>query len=297
MSIAGHQIPPIFRRGPSPLVQLLLLVSLSLLLLIADLRFRYLDMLRQGLSLVTYPLQMAATQPADFYRNASVYFSTLLTVQLENAQLRRTQLDAAQRLLRYEEIERENAHLRELLGMSRQLPVKSFAADILYNARDPYARKVIIDRGTQHGLEAGLLVVDERGIVGQVTRVYPIQAEVTLITDKSSAMPVKLARTGQPGVVYGVGDGTLELRFQLGSASIEVGDQLVTSGLDGVFLPGLPVAEVVQVEREGRAFARIVCKPLAAVERIGQVLVLGRYEPPPPRPVEPEPKVAPRRAR
>ena len=286
MSLVGHQPPPIFRRGPAPLARLFVFVALCLALLVADLRFRYLEVLRNALSVVTYPLQMAASTPADVVRNASRYFGTLVDVQLENADLRRHQLGAGKRLLRFEQLEQENQHLRELMQMSQRVQTKSIAADILYNAPDPFARKVILDRGTQQGVEAGLAVVDANGVIGQVTRVHPVQSEVTLLTDRNQSIPVSVVRNGVRGVLYGVGRGMLEMRHVLAEVDIQPGDRLVTSGLDGIFVPGLPVATVTRVDRDQDAFARIECEPLAAIERSVQVLVIGRaaYPPPPPPP-------------
>ena len=286
MSFVGHQPPPIFKRGPAPLARLFVFVAVCLALLVADLRFRYLEVMRNALSVVTYPLQMAASTPADVVRNASRYFGTLIDVQLENADLRRHQLGAGERLLRFEHLEQENAHLRELLQMSRRIETRSIAADILYNAPDPFARKVILDRGAQQGVEPGLAVVDANGVIGQITRVHPIQAEVTLLTDRNQSIPVSVVRNGVRGVLYGVGRGMLEMRHVLADVDIQPGDQLVTSGLDGVFVPGLPVATVTRVNRDADAFARIECEPLAAIERSVQVLVVGRaaYPPPPPPP-------------
>ena len=286
MSLVGHQPPPIFRRGPAPLARLFVFVALCLVLLVADLRFRYLEVLRNALSVVTYPLQMAASTPADVVRNASRYFGTLVDVQLENAELRRHQLGAGERLLRFEQLEQENLHLRELLQMSQRVQTKSIAADILYNAPDPFARKVILDRGTQQGVEAGLAVLDANGVIGQVTRVHPVQSEVTLLTDRTQSIPVSVVRNGVRGVLYGVGRGMLEMRHVLAEVDIQPGDRLVTSGLDGIFVPGLPVATVTRVDRDQDAFARIECEPLAAIERSVQVLVIGRaaYPPPPPPP-------------
>lgn len=284
MSFVGHQPPPIFKRGPAPTARLFAFVTVCLVLLVADLRFRYLEVMRDALSVVTYPMQMAAATPADFVLNASHYFATLIEVQRENADLRRQQLSSGERLLRFELLELENQRLRELLDMSRRIEVKSIAADILYNAPDPFARKVILDRGAQQGVEAGLAVVDAKGVVGQVTRVHPVQSEVTLLTDRNQSIPVSVLRNGVRGVLFGSGQGGLEMRFVLADADVREGDQLVTSGLDGVFVPGLPVAKVVGVDRASDAFARIECEPLAAIETSVQVLVIGRtaYPPPPP---------------
>ena len=284
MSFVGHQPPPIFKRGPAPTARLFAFVTVCLVLLVADLRFRYLEVMRDALSVMTYPVQMAAATPADFVLNASHYFATLIEVQRENADLRRQQLSSGERLLRFELLELENQRLRELLDMSRRVEVKSIAADILYNAPDPFARKVILDRGAQQGVEAGLAVVDAKGVVGQVTRVHPVQSEVTLLTNRNQSIPVSVLRNGVRGVLFGSGQGGLEMRFVLADADVREGDQLVTSGLDGVFVPGLPVAKVVGVDRASDAFARIECEPLAAIETSVQVLVIGRtaYPPPPP---------------
>lgn len=296
MSLVGHQAPPIFRQGPTPLVRLFLFVSVCLVLLVADLRFRYLEVVRQALSVATYPLQVAAAAPADFFRNAAVYFATLVDVQKENAMLRQSQVEAAQRLLRFDQIEEENRHLRSMLDMSQALGSRSVAAEILYDAPDPFSRKVILNRGSQQGIEAGMAVVNEQGMIGQVSRVYPVQAEVTLLTDKDQSVPVVVSRNGLRGVLTGAGQGRLELRFTLSGADIKAGDRLVTSGLDGLFMPGLPVADVVSVDRDSPTFAVVVCEPVAGVERTTQVLVLTRAELPPPRPA-PEPEVAPARPR
>ncbi|MGQ5490272.1 rod shape-determining protein MreC [Thauera sp. AutoDN2] len=284
MSLVGHQPPPIFKRGPAAPARLFGFVAICLVLLVADLRFRYLEVLRNGLSVVTYPLQMAASAPADVARNASRYFGTLIDVQRENAELRRIQLDAGERLLRFDLLERENAELRGLLEMSQRVQTRSIAADILYNAPDPFARKVILDRGAQQGVEAGLIVVDARGVIGQVTRVHPVQSEVTLLTDRNQSVPVSVVRSGVRGVLYGIGRSMLEMRHVLADVDVQPGDLLVTSGLDGVFVPGLPVARITRVDRDAGAFARIDCEPLAAIERSVQVLVVGRasYPPPPP---------------
>jgi rod shape-determining protein MreC len=299
MPTADYQTLPIFRRSLTPRVRLLIFVALSLAMLVADLRFRYLEMLRQGLSVVTYPLQMLASQPADFVRDASIYFSTLAQVQLENAELRRSRTDLAERLLRFEQLEKENDELRRILAMSPQVQTLSVAAEVLYDAPDPFSRKVILDRGAQHGVEGGLAVIDADGVLGQVTRVYPIQSEVTLLTDRDQAIPVQVARNGLRGVMFGTGQGRMELRFVLANADVQPGDRLVTSGLDGVFVSGLPVAVVETVERDADVFSRIDCRPIAAVEQSTRVLVLGRAVLPLPRPQQEEAgaaKVAPERS-
>ena len=132
--------------------------------------------------------------------------------------------------------------------------------------------------------------MDESGVIGQITRVFPMQSELTLLTDKDQAIPVMIVRSGMRAVLFGSGNGLMELRYLAANADVQAGDRVVTSGLDGVFLAGLPVATVARVERDqAQAFARIPCLPAAGVERFSHVLVLGHRETLMSRPVEPEP--------
>jgi rod shape-determining protein MreC len=119
-------------------------------------------------------------------------------------------------------------------------------------------------------------VTDENGVVGQVTRVHPLLSEVTLLTDQDQAIPVQVVRSGLRAVAFGSGPaGTLELRFMAANAEIQNGDKLVTSGIDGTYPPGLPVASVVRIERDAElSFARVVCKPAGGVDSGRFVLVL-----------------------
>jgi rod shape-determining protein MreC len=287
--VVGHSPPPFFKRGPAPLAKLVFFVIVSLALLVSDLNLRYLEAFRQGLSVLAYPLQMAAATPADFVRNASNYFSSLVRLQIENKDLKSKQLQGAERLLRLDQLEQENRHLRALLEARERLPVKSVVAEIMYTAKDPFSRKVILDKGDQAGIAAGQAVVDASGVIGQITRVFPMQSELTLLTDKDQAIPVMIVRSGLRAVLFGSGNGLMELRYLAANADVQPGDKVVTSGLDGVFLAGLPVATVAKVERDqAQTFARIPCLPAAGVEQFSHVLVLGQRENLPPRPPEAE---------
>jgi rod shape-determining protein MreC len=134
----------------------------------------------------------------------------------------------------------------------------------------------------------GLPVIDNAGVVGQVTRVFPFTSEVTLLTDKEQAIPVQVLRSGLRSVAYGRGHSNLlDLRFVAPNADIQVGDVLVTSGLDGVYPAGLAVAKVIQVESVGQgAFGRVVCQPLAGIDRNRQLLIVMSNSPAPPRPLD-----------
>lgn len=290
MSVAGHSSPPFFNRGPAPLARLFFFVSLSLALLVADVRFHTTEALRMALATVLWPLQRATHLPVEAGMNLGDYLSSLTDLKAENQALRQRALASANRLLREEHLELENRRLRALLEMKERQPAEGRVAEILYAARDPFARKVIISKGGQNGVEPGQPVVDELGVLGQVTRVYPLSSEVTLLTDKDQAIPVQVERSGLRAVLAGAGAGAMELRFLATNADVQAGDLLITSGLDGIFLPGLPVARVIKIDRDNSfAFARIACEPVAGVERHGQVLILGQRLVPP----RPEPETAP----
>ncbi len=285
-----HQPPPFFNRGPAPLVRLTFFVSLAVLLMVLDARFRYAESVRQVVALAAYPIQRVAMAPVDLFNGVVGYFSSTAALRAENAALRAQRLREAPELLQLEALKDENNQLRRLLDARERLPRKSVFAEILYAARDPFSRKVVIDKGSQNGILAGEPVIDDVGVIGQVTRVYLLMSEVTLLSDKDQAIPLQVLRNGLRAVAYGGGEsGTLDLRFMAANADIRNGDVLVTSGIDGTYPPGLPVATVARIERDAAyAFARITLAPTAGIDRYRQVLVLSN-EAMPPRPAEAEP--------
>jgi rod shape-determining protein MreC len=287
-----HIPPPFFNRGPAPLVRLAFFASLSVALLVLDARFRYAEGLRSGIALALYPLQVAATAPVALAGRIAGYFTTQARLREEVAELRTRLLAASQDAQRYEASQAELAQLRRMMGARERLALESTAAEILYSGRDPYSRKVVLDRGARHGVRAGAPVIDASGVVGQVTRVHTLVSEVTLITDKDQAIPVQVVRNGLRAVAFGAGaSGMLELRFMAANAEIQNGDRLVTSGIDGTYPPGLPVAAVARIERDAAyAFARIVCRPAAGVERGRYVLVLSGEAKRPPYPEQAGPE-------
>ena len=275
-----HQPPPFFKRGPAPLARLAFYAALSAALLFIDARFQTLELLRKGVSLVTHPLQQAAHAPVEFLDNASHYISSVSRFQDENVRLKHGQLENASTVLRLRQLESENARLRKLLDMRDRQYTDGVVARILHAARDPFSRRIVVDKGQQNHIEPGQPVIDEAGVIGQVTRVFPFASEITLITDKDQSVPVQIVRNGLRSVVFGLGNGQLELRFMPANADVQNDDLLVTSGLDGVFLAGLPVAKVVRVERDtSYSFARIYCEPLAGVENYNEVMILDANEP------------------
>jgi rod shape-determining protein MreC len=283
-----HSPPPFFKTGTSPLARLLIFAALSLAFLLADARFNYLVALRQVAAVIVYPFQRLATAPASIAQRVGEFFVTQGALRDENAQLSRQNFENTALLQQLEALRAENAQLRELHGARARPDIEFIAAEVLYAARDPFTRKVVVDRGSRDEVRAGQPVVDNRGVLGQVTRIYPWLAEVTLITDKGQFVPVQNVRNGLRAVLAGTGnDGALELRFIPLNADFQNGDQLVTSGIDGIYPAGLPVARITHVERNvALLFARITCAPLGGVANHAHVLVVRGMREVPPRPVE-----------
>ncbi len=276
--IEQQQAPAFFVRGPSPFARLAFFSVLSLALMASDSRLQYLASMRQSLQTLLHPLQLLANAPTQLYLNTTEYFSMHDTLLSENEQLKKRDLMQSIALQKLNLLEQENAHMRVLLAAQAALKESSVAAEIMHVGRDPFTRKVLINRGQNHKILPGMAVVDAAGVIGQVTRVYPLSSEVTLITDTSLAMPVQIERNGLRAIAFGHGrDSTVDLPYLPANVDIKRGDRLVTSGIDGVYPAGLAVATVKQiVSAADTPFARIVCEPAGGVENHRQVLVVSK---------------------
>ncbi|MGX9217767.1 rod shape-determining protein MreC [Massilia varians] len=278
--------PPLFKQGAPARVKAIVFALISVVLLVVDARYQTLSSVRQVAATVLYPLQMAALMPREALGNMAGYFSSISSLQKEVNELKTQQL-AQSRLLQQAQLQMaENAQLRRLMDAKQHLPVQAQMTEILYDARDPSTRRIVIDRGSRHDVVPGLPVIDHAGVVGQVTRVFPFTSEVTLLTDRDQAIPVQVLRSGLRSIAYGRGQsGLLDLRFVVANADIQVGDVLVTSGLDGMYPAGLAVAKVVQVESvAGGTFGRVVGQPLGGIDRNRQLLVIMSQSNLPPKP-------------
>lgn len=296
--------PPFFKQGPSANVRLLLFALLALSLLVFDARTRSLAALRQGIGTVLYPLQRALLVPRDTLSAASDFIRDTAKLRTENSELRRIEAANARQLLQVEQLTQENRQLRELMGARDRAPVKSVVAEVLYDTRDPFSRRIVLDKGLQQGVASGQPVIDASGVVGQITRVFPLSSELTLLTDRHIAVPIQVQRSGVRAIASGTGQvGQMELRYMSVNADLKEGDTVVTSGLDSLYPPGLPVGRVTSVERSGSGnFARVRLEPAAKVDssRVMLVLMIDTTAlPPPPAPETPEPargkRAAPRR--
>lgn len=274
--------PPFFKQGPSALSKLMFFSALALFLMVADTRFRITQPVRAALSTALYPVQWLAMQPVRAVQGSGEYFTSLSQANSSSEEANKKLALQSLRAGQVEQLSQENNRLRKLLGLREQLATSVMAAEVLYDAADPYTRKIIIDKGLLQGVELGSPVLDESGVLGQVTRVHPLVSEVTLVIDRDLAIPVLNVRTGARSVAYGDPSGSssnpgsgLELRFMGSNSDVLQGDLLTTSGVDGVYPPGLPVAKISRIERRAEsAFAKIYCAPQALVNGARHVMVV-----------------------
>ena len=267
--------PPFFKQGPSANARVIFFALLSLAIMVVDSQMNTLAGLRQGIGNVLYPAQRTAQVPRDMMTGTADYFTDVAQLRADNAELRRVEALNARALLQIEQLAEENRQLRALSGARERATVRSTLAEVLYETRDPYSRRLVLDKGLNHQIAAGQPVIDAQGLVGQVTRVFQFSSEMTLVTDRDFAVPVQIQRTGLRTVAFGdVARGGMELRYLAGTVDIREGDRLVTSGLDGIYPAGLAVARVTQVEKAAGSFGRVVGQPLAGIDRNRQVLVI-----------------------
>lgn len=268
---------PLFKQGISARVKLIVFVVAAFVLMFGDVRFKVLGNVRAALSTILYPFQQVVVIPSTGFSEAlEELFRTGDDMQEEIDALHKKALQDAPVIQKTALLEQENAQLRELLGLKRQMPIPTLAGEILYDVHSHFINKIVINRGSSDGVAIGQAVIDENGVVGQVSNVWLATSEVTLLTDRSQAIPVMNARTGERTVAFGGGQsGYLELRFVTAATDIQEGDRLVTSGIDGVYPAGAAVAVISKIipastEVEGR----VLCIPSGGINRQKHVLVM-----------------------
>ena len=262
--------PPFFRVGFAPLTKLVFFSALSLLLMFGDQQLQFTKPLRAALSTLILPVQWLVLQPGQAWSSLGNHFQSLEQAQqnLKAAEVKALELSV--RSQQVEQLQIENQTLRQLMGMSSNLSANFQAAEILFDVPDPYNQRLVINKGQTNGVALGSPVIDAGGVIGQITRLYPMTAEVTLLTDQNQSIPVLNSRTGARNITNGdmlEGVPMIELKFVPASADVKEGDLLTTSGIDGVYPAGLQVARISHIERRvDISFARIHAKPLAQLQ-------------------------------
>ena len=267
---------PLFVREMGLPARFSLYVLVCLFLLAVDARYSTLSGVRSGLNALIHPAQIALAQPWEWLQSAGRFFIAHGELAAENTRLKRQHELLSAGIRDRAAMASENAQLRALLALPPRPGFSMLTGEVIETLPDPFARKVVINRGSHHGLNAGWPVVDAAGLVGQVTRVYPWTAEVSLLTDRDQGAPVQNQRNGLRIIVSGQGsDNLLEVRFLDMHADLQAGDLLYTSGIDGVYPAGIPVARVLKTEPPRHTpFARALCQPIGGVGRYRHMAVL-----------------------
>ena len=268
--------PAFFHRGPSPLARVTFFTLASIAFMIADHRFHALETVRLSLSALSYPIQQVAALPGEGVARFADYFASQDRLLRENRELRAQVLDESAAAQEAKLLKAEVAHLTAMTSGHSRYAENGIVAEVLYAARNPFTRKIVVDKGLTSSVRAGMPVIDGSGVVGQITNVNTLTSEVTLVTEKDQSVPVMVVRNGLRAIAVGSGkDGSIDIPFMPVSADVQTGDVFVTSGIDGTYPPGLVVAEVTSVQKNAAyVFAKISAKPAAGVDYYRYVMLL-----------------------
>lgn len=281
--------PALFKQGVTAFVKLAICTGLSAALMLVDRQAKVSEPIRAALATALHPVQYVLRQPLELAGDTLDYFRNQSTFISEQAALERSVLELSLQAQRAAYLSAENQRLEELLQLRSAQTQPSIAARVVAETPDPYTARVVIDKGSMDGVSAGAAVVDANGVYGQVTTVYPFSSEVTLVTDSNHATPVMNARTGVRGVLFGAKKGAvsmLEMRYVNANADVQSGDLLLTSGIDGVYPPGLHVATVNPLpDTQDMNYTTLYCTPSARVNITREVLIVSPTQPTaPPQP-------------
>jgi len=258
-------------------MRLILLLVLSITLMTLDYRTDTVRSIRAGLSIVVYPVQYLVDLPGSFFGWTAETFVSRSTLQDENATLRTQNQILKAQLQKFTFIEAENVHLRELLQSSKRVGERMLIAELLSVDLDPFRRQVVINKGSQSDdLYVSQPLLDADGIMGKIVHIYPLTSTAILITDPDHSLPVQVARNGLRTIAVGTGSSNqLELLYLPNNADIQIGDELITSGLGCVFPAGYPVARVTAVNiNPSLPFAQVLAEPAAKLDRSREVLLV-----------------------
>jgi rod shape-determining protein MreC len=267
---------PIFGRGPSLPIRLTLAVLACLLLMVADSRYHAFAGAKVYLNSLVSPLQYMANSPRILLDSASTQLMSRQSLLAQSERLERELFLLRDDLLRLRHLEQENQRLRDLLGSPVHYDTRRMVAEIMAVDTDPFSHQVVIDKGSLQGVFEGQPVLNEQGVVGQITSVGKTTSRVLLITDTSHGIPVRVARNDIRAIASGSGQlDRLVLHNITRNTDIQEGDVLLSSGLAGRFPEGYPVGRVSHVGyEEGQPFADIRVQPFAALDRVRYLLLL-----------------------
>lgn len=273
---------PIFNRGPTLESRLLIVVVLSLGLIISDGLYGVFKPLRSLLTTLVSPVQYIASLPAVFLDASTDRIISQEQLITENEALIQQLVILQADNQRYQSLQAENEQLRKLLDAPVKTNLPKKVAELMAVDNNPYSLQVLINKGSINGVFNTQPVIDDQGVVGQIVDVAQTTSRVLLVSDLSHAIPVRILRNNLRLIANGSGDlNFLNIKHVPHSADVAEGDILISSGLGNVFPEGYPVAVISQIKRdEGRPFAMVKATPLARLDRLRYLLLLGQQEMP-----------------
>jgi len=262
------------------MARLMFYILLCMVLMTLDYRGRWVDQIRQTGTLIIEPVLLLVEAPFSLGSNIKQRVTDRQELLAEHARISRELDESRAELLLMDELRRENARLRRLLEASVAIERGFQAVELRQIDLNPYSHRVLVDRGARDGLRVGQPVMDAEGLVGQVDQVFIHSASVILLSDPDHALPIEIDRSRLRTIAYGSGrSGELRLDDLPMNADIRNGDVLLTSGLGGRFPPGLPVADVISVERApGEAFAVARARMRSRLDDTRHLLIVTRSE-------------------
>lgn len=271
-----YSAPPLFKQGISALAKLIACLVISLAIMIIDFQIKSLDFIRSQVNVVLRPFEQLMLLPSSMISGGGDYLTSRTTLEKENIALKLRQAELSLLANQSALLAVENQHLRNLLDLQKIVGFKTVPVEVLFNPPNPLSQRVVVNRGQNQGLKLGSPIANEMGILGQVVRLYDNSAEVSLLEDRDFAIPVLVARNGLRAAVVGNGrNQLLQLRYLPVASDLEVGDILLTSGVDGIYPPGFAVAVISKIERNlDQNSSNVFCSPIAEINRHLQALAL-----------------------
>ena len=235
-----------------------------------------LEGIRSLLSVVVHPIQFFVSLPLAITNQTFQLFVSYKTLKEENSALKKEANIRTAGLMKLKTLEEDNIRLRAVMNKSQTMGEQVLPVELIRATHFPYEHIVLVDKGTPLGVKKQQPVLDTNGVVGQVVRVHPLSAEIMLITDPSHGIAVEISRNGLRTVAFGNGRyNQLRLPFLPNDADVKEGDLLITSGLDGTFARGYPVAKIKKIQEVvSKPFADIVAEPIAQLDKIRDLLII-----------------------
>ena len=272
----GIPIKLLFSEGPSYLSRVVLFVLIAVTLLVIGKYTHWLEPVRSKLDVLTMPFYWVSDVPERLSGWLDDRLLSRQEIEAENKLLRNKVRVQESRLQQMGALVADNLSLRQLMNSSEIVQDRVLVAKLIGVSPDPLVHKVVVNKGSNDGIYVGQPLLDAFGLMGQVVSVTPFSAQVLLITDKSHAIPVQITRNNVRTVAEGIGNlYELRLRYVSSTMDIKAGDILVSSGLGGRFPVGYPVAQVETITFDpGEAFATVIAKPAARLDRSRHVLLV-----------------------